>query len=76
MPAATLSTRGHITIPADIRRAMAVKSKDRISFTAMPSGTVVLRAKTKTMLDIKGILEPRPGTTVSIEEMSFGPSKV
>jgi hypothetical protein len=38
----------------------------------MPDGTVVLRAKTRSILDIKGILEPAPGTAVSVDEMNLG----
>ena len=72
MSEATLTSKGQITIPADIRRSLAVSPKDRITFTPMPDGTVVMRAKTKSMLDIKGMLKPLPGSSVSIFEMSLG----
>jgi hypothetical protein len=38
----------------------------------MPDGTVVLRAKTKSLLTLKGMLKPSPGTSVSTSEMSMG----
>jgi len=70
MAEATLSSKGQVTLPADIRKALGAKPQDRISFTAMPGGSVLLRAKTKSMLSLRGLIQPRPGATVSIEEMS------
>ncbi|MDO8318663.1 type II toxin-antitoxin system PrlF family antitoxin [Rhodoferax sp.] len=72
MSEATLTSKGQITIPADIRRTMAIGPKDRLTFTPMPDGTVVMRAKTKSLLDLKGMLKPLPGTSVSISDMSMG----
>ncbi|MDP2677507.1 MAG: type II toxin-antitoxin system PrlF family antitoxin [Rhodoferax sp.] len=72
MSEATLTSKGQITIPADIRRTMAIGPKDRLTFTPMPDGTVVMRAKTKSLLDLKGMLKPLPGTSVSISDMSLG----
>lgn len=72
MSEATLTSKGQITIPADIRRSMAISPKDRLTFTPMPDGTVVMRAKTKSLLALKGMLKPSPGTAVSIAEMSMG----
>jgi hypothetical protein len=54
--------------------SMGVKPQDRVSLAVMPGGTASLRAKTKSMLSLRGLLQPRPGTTVSITEMGFGPS--
>ena len=72
MSEATLTSKGQITIPADIRRVMAIGPKDRLTFTPMPDGTVVMRAKTKSLRDLKGTLKPPPGTTVGISDMSLG----
>lgn len=69
MSEATLTSKGQVTIPADIRRSLGLLAQDRISFTPMPDGTVVLRAKTKSLRDLRGMLTPAPGTTVSIEDM-------
>lgn len=72
MSEATLTSKGQITIPADIRRSMAIGPKDRLTFTPMPDGTVVMRAKTKSLLALKGMLKPSSGTAVSIADMSMG----
>ncbi len=74
MSEATLTSKGQITIPADIRQSMDLRPKDRLTFTPMPDGTVVMRAKTKSLLSLKGMLKPLPGTSVSISDMSMGSS--
>jgi len=72
MSEATLTSKGQITIPVDIRRSLGVQAQDRLSFTPMPDGTVVLRAKNKTLANIKGLLKPPPGTSVAVEDMNLG----
>lgn len=72
MSEATLTSKGQVTVPVDIRRSLGLHAHDRLTFTPMPDGTVVLRAKTKSILEFKGMLQPAPGTTVSIEDMNLG----
>jgi antitoxin PrlF len=69
---ANLTSKGQITIPAHIRRALGLTTRDRVTFTLMPDGTVVLRAKTKSIRELRGMLKPAPGTTVSTEKLSMG----
>jgi len=72
MSEATLSSKGQVTIPVEIRRMLGVNAQDRVTFTAMPDGTVVLRAKTRSMKELKGMLTPGPGIKVSVDDMSLG----
>jgi AbrB family looped-hinge helix DNA binding protein len=72
MSEATLSSKGQITIPADVRKSMAINPKDRLTFTPMPDGTVVMRAKTKSIKDLKGMLKPSKGVTVTVADMNLG----
>lgn len=72
MSEATITSKGQVTIPADIRRLMGLSAQDRLSFTPMPDGTVVLRAKNKSILELKGMLKPPAGTKVTIDEMKVG----
>lgn len=57
MTEAAVTSKGQITIPANIRRAMGLKTKDRVVFTVMPDGTTVMRAKTKSIASLKGKLK-------------------
>jgi antitoxin PrlF len=72
MSEATLTSKGQITIPVEIRRSLGVQAQDRLSFTPMPDGTVVLRVKNKTLADLKGLLKPPLDKAVSLDEMNLG----
>ncbi len=69
MPEATITSKGQVTIPADIRRNQGLHAGVRLTFTPMPDGTVLLRAKTRSILDLQGILKPAESVTVSIDDM-------
>ncbi len=74
MSEATVTSKGQITIPVDIRQSLGLQAQDRVTFTPMPDGTVVLRAKTKSILDLRGLLQPlSAGPAVSVDEMGLGP---
>ena len=68
MAEAAVTSKGQITIPADIRRSIGIKAKDRVVFTVMPDGTTVMRAKTKSIASLKGVLK-NPGRKVPISSM-------
>ena len=72
MSEATMTSKGQVTIPADIRRSLGLSTQDRVTFTPMPDGTVVLRAKTGSIQQLRGMLKPEPGTKVPVDEMSIG----
>ena len=72
MSEATLTSKGQITIPADIRRFLAIAAKDRVTLTPMPDGTIVMRAKTKPLVDLMDVLKPLPGLAVTFAEMNLG----
>jgi AbrB family looped-hinge helix DNA binding protein len=72
MSEAILTSKGQITIPADIRKLMAISPKDRLTFTPMSDGTVVMRAKTRSIKDLKGLLEPPRGVAVTVADMRMG----
>jgi antitoxin PrlF len=42
---ATLTSKGQMTIPKAIRESLGMKAGDRMTFTLMPDGLVVLRVK-------------------------------
>ena len=57
---ATLTSKGQTTIPKEIRDGLGIKPGDRLTFTLLSDGTVILRAKKKKILEIAGILH-KPG---------------
>lgn len=69
MAEAAITSKGQITIPVDIRRAMGLKAKDRVVFTIMPDGTTVMRAKTKSIGELKGMLKNPTKKRISLSSM-------
>lgn len=73
MSEATMTSKGQVTIPADIRKALGLAAGERVVFTRLEDGTTIMRAKTRSILDLKGILEPARGRRkVEIDEMRIG----
>ena len=71
MSNATLTSKGQITIPKEIRDSLGLKPKDRLSFTQMPNGTVIMRVKNKSILDLADLIKYK-GPKIPIEKMRFG----
>lgn len=67
---ATLTSKGQTTIPKEIRDSLGMKPGDRITFTLMPDGTVIMRAKTRRVMDLAGLLYRKGRKPVTIDEMS------
>jgi antitoxin PrlF len=69
MADATLTAKGQTTIPKEIREQLGLEAGDKLTFTTLSDGTVVMRAKTRRLLDLAGTLS-RPGQpTITVAEM-------
>ncbi len=56
----TLTAKGQTTIPKEIRERLGLQASDKLVFTVLSDGTIVMRAKTRRLLDLAGSLT-RPG---------------
>ena len=68
MPSATITSKGRITLPVEIRRALGVGPGDRVSFRTAPDGRVVVEPETLDLRSLRGSVK----TTVkgvSVEQM-------
>ena len=70
MPEASVTSKGQITIPASIRKALGLKARDRVVFTVMPDGTTVMRAKTRELSSLAGSIA-KPGNPVPVSDMKL-----
>lgn len=52
MSFATVTSKGQTTIPKDVRTAANLKSGDRIHFTVLEDGTIIVRVKNRSIRDI------------------------
>lgn len=69
MTTATLTSKGQITIPAEVRRLLNVQTGDRVEFVQIEPGRFEIVAATRSVRELKGLFG-KPGRTVSIEEMN------
>ena len=69
MPTATVTTKGQITIPKEVRDAMGIEAGDRVEFVAEEKGVYKVVAATKDVRHLKGLV-PKPAKPVSVEEMN------
>jgi AbrB family looped-hinge helix DNA binding protein len=73
MSEATVTSKGQVTIPAEIRRAMGLTAGERVVFTQLDDGTTVFRAKRRSITELKGLLKPSlKKRSVSIKDMNIG----
>ena len=67
---ATLTSKGQITIPKEIRDSLGLQPGDRMTFTLMPDSTVVMRVKTKSVMELAGVLRKKGRKPVAIVRLS------
>ncbi|HXR37921.1 MAG TPA: AbrB/MazE/SpoVT family DNA-binding domain-containing protein [Terracidiphilus sp.] len=68
MPTATMTSKGQITIPVQIRKALGLKPGVRVDFCEIEDGEYVLRPKTGSIMEMRGCLA-YTGPTITIEEV-------
>jgi antitoxin PrlF len=69
MTIATMTSKGQITIPANVRQALNVVAGDRIEFVEVEAGRFEFFAATRSVTELKGMFG-KPKRTVSIAEMN------
>jgi antitoxin PrlF len=72
MPTATLTTKGQVTIPLEVRERLGLKAGDRIEFQLGPGGDVVLTSKRIPFEEILGMLRSPGQRPVTVREMDKG----
>jgi AbrB family looped-hinge helix DNA binding protein len=69
MVQATLTSKGQLTLPAEIRRALDVETGDRVEFTPTKGGFLLTAAPDRSVRRLAGMLGPHAGPAVSMEAM-------
>jgi AbrB family looped-hinge helix DNA binding protein len=68
--ATTMTRKGQMTVPREIRDRLGLKSRDKMAFTMLSDGTVVMRLKTRRLADLAGS-RARPGQPkVAVKDMN------
>ena len=69
MTTATVTSKGQITIPANVRQALQVEPGDRVEFVEIDTGRFEVVAATRSVTELKGMFG-KPKKSVSIEDMN------
>ncbi len=70
MSESTITAKGQTTVPQPIRDALQAEAGAKLLWHLMPDGTITVRAKTKSILDLAGMLKAPRGKRVRIEDMN------
>ena len=69
MPAATLTSKGQLTLPKRIRELLKLETGDIVEFIVAPDGRIEVRAGTYDVGELRGLLKRSGRKTVSLKEM-------
>ena len=68
MTTATVTSKGQVTIPKDVRSRLGIGTGDRVEFVEIQDGVFQIVAATQDIQALKGIV-PKPKRPVTIEKM-------
>lgn len=69
MSESTITAKGQTTVPKLIRDAIRAQPGTKLKWHVLPDGRIIVRAKTKSILDMKGMLKAPNRKKVRIEDM-------
>jgi AbrB family looped-hinge helix DNA binding protein len=70
MTESTITAKGQTTVPAEVRALVQAKPGTRLVWSVMPDGTMIVRAKTQSLLDMAGMLAAPKGKGVAVDDMN------
>ncbi|MFJ7311499.1 AbrB/MazE/SpoVT family DNA-binding domain-containing protein [Pseudomonas sp. NPDC098747] len=69
MATATVTSKGQVTIPAQVRASLCLGAGDRIEFVELENGQFAIMAAVHSVQSLKGLVR-KPASPVSIEDMN------
>lgn len=75
MSQATLTSKGQITIPKDVRDRLGLESGDQVNFIVLENGRVLMQPATVRVTELKGILYKKGRRGVTVEGMNAAVAK-
>ena len=70
MPISTLTSKGQVTIPKEVRDRLHLKTGSRLDFIFSTSGQVILKPVQSDFRSIRGIVHSKRKGPVSVKEMN------
>jgi antitoxin PrlF len=69
MPTAKVTSKGQITIPVEVRKALGIKAGDEVDILEIEKGRFAIRPRTGSIRDLEGYV-PKLDYVPTIEEMN------
>jgi AbrB family looped-hinge helix DNA binding protein len=69
MTTTTLTSAGRTTLPKDVRDHLGLEAGDKLDFHIQANGRVVVRAATRSVEELKGLLQQRGRAPVTLAAM-------
>ena len=66
----TVTSKGQTTIPKEIRDSLGLHAQDKVHYTLLSDGTVIIKAKKRSITSLQGMFKNETGKKVSIEDLS------
>ena len=70
MSESTITAKGQTTVPRQVREQLGAGPGTRLVWHVMPDGSLIVRAKTLSVLDLAGTLKAPKGKRVSVDDMN------
>ena len=70
MAESTITAKGQTTVPLQVRNSIGAAPGTRLVWHVLPDGGLIVRAKTKSSLDLAGKLKAPKGIHVTVEDMN------
>ena len=68
MSTATVTSKGQLTLPKDVRTALGVVAGDKVTFVRMEDGNFAVLPATRSVMSLAGFLK-QPERPVTLEDM-------
>lgn len=69
MSSATVTSKGQVTIPVEVRSKLGLRPGSRLAFVATGSGVYEIHVQAASVRDLKGVVRHRSGL-VTLEDMN------
>jgi len=70
MSESTITAKEQTTVQLQVRKRIGATPGTRLVWHVMPDGSLIVRAKTRSVLDLAGMLKAPKGRRVAVENMN------
>ncbi len=70
MAESTITAKGQTTVPQQIRDSLGATPGTKLLWHLLPDGSISVRVKSKSILDLAGMLKAPKGKRVKVDQMN------